>query len=243
MKVNDFLRLCELQRQMQEDPYVSEEDLYAPEDEFVFTYGELPSCHVSGETGNITFQYPYHEEYYATPTHPQSYLDPPSIHLPQPLPYESQYTSQPHPVEFEYTENFCPTSPHYEPYPSHFSRSPEDTRDHISTLHHFKAAHDDFAYINDYDDNNDVHYDSDDMDEYPARPTTTPTRSTCQGDESQAAPPTPICATEEILDPMTHHDEDNDDGEHDQDHTCDDGEGLPVPDDKDEWMTTRKKKC
>ena len=53
MKVADFLRLCELQRQMQEDPYVSEEDIYALEDEFVLAYGELPSCHVCGETGHI----------------------------------------------------------------------------------------------------------------------------------------------------------------------------------------------
>jgi hypothetical protein len=30
---------------------------------------------------------------------------------------------------------------------------------------------------------------------------------------------------------MTHYDEDNDGGEHDQDHTCHDDEGLPAPDD------------
>ncbi len=46
MKVADIFRLCKLQRQMQEDPYVSEEDIYALEDEFVFAYGELPSCHI-----------------------------------------------------------------------------------------------------------------------------------------------------------------------------------------------------
>ena len=188
MKVNDFLRLCELQRQMQEDPYVSEEDIYALEDEFVFAYGELPSCHVCGETGHITFQCPYHEQYYATPTHPQYYRDSPSIHSPQPLPYESQYPSHPHPTEFDCAENFSPTSPHhYEPYPYHFSRSPEDTHYPIDTLHHLKAGREDYGYLHDHE--YDCDYDSDDdMDMSPARPTTTPIKSMRREDPKQPHP-------------------------------------------------------
>ena len=58
MKVSDFLRLCEIQRQMQSDPCVSEDDIFALEDEFVSAYGELPSCHICGEPGHIQFQCP-----------------------------------------------------------------------------------------------------------------------------------------------------------------------------------------
>ena len=230
MKVNDFLRLCELQRHMQEDLYVSEEDIYALEDEFVSAYGELPSCHVCGETGHITFQCPYRDEYCTTPTHPQYYHDSPSIHSPQPLSYESQYQSRPHPIEFEYSANFCPTTPHYyEPYPYRFSRSPENAHDHVDIQQHLRAVREDYGYPYDYD--YDFDYDSDDdMDVYPARPTPT-TKSTCREDESQAAPPTPISVPEEILDPMTHYNEDIDGGGHDQDHICHDDVGLPAPDD------------
>jgi hypothetical protein len=178
---------------------VSEDDIYALEDTFVFEFGELPSCHVCGETSRITFQCPDREEYYATPTHPQPYRDPLPIHFPQPLPYEPQCQSHPHPTKFKCTENFCPTSPHYyEPYPYHFSRSPENAHDHVDTQHHLKAVLEDYGYLHDYD--YDFDYDSnDDMDVYPARPAPT-TKSTCQGDESQAAPPSPINVPEEILD-------------------------------------------
>jgi hypothetical protein len=94
-----------------------------------------------------------------------------------------------------------------------------------------KAAREGYGYLHDYDDDLDVDYDSDDMDMSPARPTTTPIKSMHREDEFLAAPPSPIDVPEEILGPMTHYNEDNDGGGHDQDHICHDDEGLPVPDD------------
>ena len=94
-----------------------------------------------------------------------------------------------------------------------------------------KAAREGYGYLHDYDDDLDVDYDSDDMDMSPARPTTTPIKSMHREDEFLAAPPSPIDVPEEILGPMTHYNEDNDGGGHDQDHICHDDVGLPAPDD------------